>query len=278
MMMTGKTRCFVLLSLLAFIGCSSAGKANQRRAAGAKDSVLEPRSGIGAQASSTAETKTGLSGRAEISGENSPDTFYPSNYRICFGEQQSPLIGAVQGGDTVKVEAVLKNQGSTGDLDDCGNTALMYAVYARNDSMVTMLAQRYGFNPNEGNQFGQTPVHCAVVISSLPLVKVLKRYGGDLNMPDKAGNTPLGIAVYKGDVPMVEQLLVSGADANIKLRDNNSILIQACYDNNYNLTRVILEKARSINVKASNDYDKTALDAALEQKNDMLVRLIRSKM
>lgn len=64
------------------------------------------------------------------------------------------------------------------------------------------------------NNFQVRPLHAAVAIGNISLVRLLLRRGADVNAVQQHDITPLHSAAYNGRVDMVELLLTYGADPN----------------------------------------------------------------
>jgi len=108
------------------------------------------------------------------------------------------------------------------DLDvvnEFGQTPLHEAV-VWNPDIGRELIKR-GVNVNARDNNGQTPLHYAVIHRKAAMAREILDHGGDVAVKDKYGNGPLWNAVFhaKGDYRLVEMLLSRGADPNNK---NNS--------------------------------------------------------
>lgn len=88
-----------------------------------------------------------------------------------------------------------------------------------------LLAQ--GANPNVRDEDQRTPLHQAVLGSSVGLVGLLIESGADLNAKDSQGFSPLHFAAQER-LPEIARLLVGlGADPNAVDEDGNSVLYRA---------------------------------------------------
>ena len=70
----------------------------------------------------------------------------------------------------------------------------------------------------KGN-FGNTPLHVAVIQNNIDSASALIRLGAEINAIGEAGYTPLHEAVEQGHLGMTRFLLDSGAAKNIKNED-----------------------------------------------------------
>ena len=118
---------------------------------------------------------------------------------------------------TEMVGVLLANQSSVNQVDEDGNTPLIWAVAKINLPLVQMLLD-YGANGSEVNKNGHTPLHGAVSKDHLPLVQMLLDKGADVNQDDKDGKNPLRWAisgrwaVSPNQLPLARMLLDYGAD------------------------------------------------------------------
>jgi uncharacterized protein len=90
-----------------------------------------------------------------------------------------------------------------------------------------LLAQ--GANPNVRDEDMRTPLHQAVLGSSVGLVGLLIEAGADLNAKDSQGFTPLHFAAQEY-LPEIARILVGkGADVDARDEDGNSPLWRAVF-------------------------------------------------
>ncbi|AWR99173.1 ankyrin repeat domain-containing protein [Metallosphaera hakonensis] len=73
-----------------------------------------------------------------------------------------------------------------------------------------------GFDPNERDGEGNTPIHLAFCNNNLEIVKILIERGADPNVPDKDGFTILHKAEYLGLSSLKEFLIRHGARTDLK--------------------------------------------------------------
>jgi uncharacterized protein len=101
--------------------------------------------------------------------------------------------------------------------DKLGRTRLHYVVIdlpkEKHSQEIARLVSE-GYNPNQADRNGWTPLHFAAQECSLEAVKALLALGVDIDAQDSNGNTPLSNAVfgYTGEGSVVMALLEAGAD------------------------------------------------------------------
>lgn len=106
-----------------------------------------------------------------------------------------------------------------------------------------------GFNIDQPNHGGSTPIFVAIDRGAIDVGKVLIRRGCNVNYIRRDVETPLMCAVFKGS-PLVEDLLVAGADPQLKVY-NRSPFDCACMFNRKNEFELMLRYIDIENVKVN---------------------------
>jgi hypothetical protein len=138
-----------------------------------------------------------------------------------------PLSGTARlGSEKLSFQRICEGE-NPNQADEYGNTPLHYAVFIQSKE-VTNLLLFYRANPNAQNLKGKTPLHIAVQKKNDYLARRLMKYGANPNIQDKQGNTPLHIAAHNGDEKharqLVYDLLCHGANRTIKNNDGKTAL------------------------------------------------------
>ncbi len=151
-----------------------------------------------------------------------------------------PLFGTAKLGSKKLTAQLLACGVDPNQVDEFGNTPLHYAVHISSKEVSDLLLD-YNANPNARNKKGKTPLHIAVQVDSDYLVRRLLLYGADPNIQDNEGNTPLHLAATRAEqvfmYKIIDELLCSGADAQIKNNTDQTALMlakQAQVTNCYN--------------------------------------------
>ncbi|XP_057866868.1 potassium channel AKT1 isoform X3 [Cryptomeria japonica] len=92
--------------------------------------------------------------------------------------------------------------------------SLSYLASKGNARFMEELLKR-GYNPNDTNYNGRTPLHIASAYGFMDCVQLLLDYGADPNTRDEEGITALHLAVSEGKEETVKLLLDNGADMTL---------------------------------------------------------------
>ncbi|MCL2744773.1 MAG: ankyrin repeat domain-containing protein [Planctomycetaceae bacterium] len=131
-----------------------------------------------------------------------------------------PLLDAVLLGNAAKINALLESGTNINATDKfTGNTALHFAVIARNTEIVKILIHK-GINANAKNKYhgphfvmrlinGLTPLHIAVMNRDIDIVKLLIANKADVNATNADKNTALDIAIREMCDDIAELLIMA---------------------------------------------------------------------
>ena len=121
------------------------------------------------------------------------------------------LLEAVEQGNVVRVQALLRAAASPGVHDADGLTPLMLAAIHGHREVARVLVDR-GAPVNDRSARGSSPLMLAIMNRHSGIVRLLCDHGADVNARDQLGWTPLMHAAWTGDPEMVRLLLQRGAD------------------------------------------------------------------
>lgn len=114
------------------------------------------------------------------------------------------------------------------------------------------------------DQYGNTPLHSAIVTSSVDTVKLLVEKKAEVTTPNKFGNTPIHYAAYFGNGEIL-QLLLSKLDkkatANVENLCKRNPLHEAAMTGHVEQIKPLLSKG--VNIHAEDCNDMTALQIAI---------------
>ena len=133
-----------------------------------------------------------------------------------FGFGQSPLIKAVDTGDTTAVRALLAKGGNPNEADAYGWTALMISATKGYDDSINALLDK-GANINGETIKKWTALMRAAENGQTKTVELLLKRGANFNAKNQLGVTSLMLAVEKGRTETVKVLLLNQKlDLNVK--------------------------------------------------------------
>ena len=215
-------------------------------------------------------------------------------------EPQSALGWASLRGHTSIVQLLLENEADIENKNDLGYTPLINASWRGHDSTVRLLLEN-GADIKCKKEDGQSALMQASKDGHESTVRLLLENGADRNCKDIYDESALMMASYRGHESTVRLLLENGANINDKNNNNNTALMLALlYWNKHDIedvnfswredkeeycalkhasynsiVRLLLKRGADTTVKNSDGY--TALDFALGNKHDEIVRLLRER-
>lgn len=151
----------------------------------------------------------------------------------------TPLHMAVQRHDIKLLELLLRHKSNVNAVDNNSETPLLYAV-ANNELRAVRLLLKHGADITITDRHGNTALHLAVTGNSGPITEVLLNENVDaINDVNQFGHTPLMCAVLGRNVGLTNMLLTYGADFFIKDKNGKSIYALAINTKNGELIKTI---------------------------------------
>ncbi len=94
-----------------------------------------------------------------------------------------------------------------------GQSLLLHAVLSNASDSANFLLEN-GFDVNEADHNGYTPLHGAAEKGNVEMVRLLLEKGARPNVKDIKGNTPLSKAIFNSgeDISLIRELVAGGAD------------------------------------------------------------------
>lgn len=181
------------------------------------------------------------------------------------------LFDALKDNNINSLEKLIASGAKLDQRGEFGETALMQAIYLRNNQAAKMLL-KYGSNPNASDMAKVTPLHVAARGGNLEMVRVLIAAGADINALDKYNMTSLMKAVAANRNMVLELLLnhnamysnkdVYGYNAiSIAKKLNNTKAIQIITDfDNRNKSMLLNKNAINNNIAASTEVVQSVPD------------------
>ena len=106
----------------------------------------------------------------------------PSTLNFVDDEKLSPLMYAVQEENLDFVKAIVAKKPYLMHKDLAGNTALLQAVFRRNEEIVEFLSKQPNIGVNEANNNKQTPLNTAIKFQNIPMVNSLAWSGANISL------------------------------------------------------------------------------------------------
>jgi cytohesin len=231
----------------------------------------------------------------------------PSTLAFC-GE----IHEAVKKGDLTKVMALVKIDpklvfSRNTSPEDTGATPLyLAALYARQDIVVFLLANRadvnartdagatplfvaassggrevaellltHGADVNARDDEGETPLFWAARFNGTPVAKLLLAGKADVNARNKFGKTSLHVAADWGREEMAEFLLASKAEVNARDQEGSTPLNLAAASGHVEVVKLLL--AGKAEVNTPDEHGKTPLHAAADYGHGEVVKLLLAR-
>lgn len=132
----------------------------------------------------------------------------------------------------------------------------------------------------------------AVEMNNIPLVRNFLNQGFNVNQRNRNGETPLFIAIANGDLPMVNLLIEYGADVNAEDANQISILTSAVQMNRIDIVTRLLDSGAYVNTEYNppleaavyNGYPemtqfliKNGADTSYDNDGDSLLHIVSRK-
>jgi ankyrin repeat protein len=162
-----------------------------------------------------------------------------------------PLHDAIVFGDSKAITKILMSKVNANLQDVYGRTALYYAIGKRNiESSVIRNLLLVGSDVNVVDTHQNSPLHEAIIIGNISIVRLLLNAGAQVNKQNNQGDTALHLAVKAGYrkafrhyAAIVKVLIDSGADISLKNNAGKIALEYAVLDN---IKKILSSKLQAI--------------------------------
>ncbi|MCB9229326.1 MAG: ankyrin repeat domain-containing protein [Deltaproteobacteria bacterium] len=188
---------------------------------------------------------------------------------------ETPLITAAKN-DQREAAELLVNIGADVNLTDSeGKTALYHAIHNKHTQMAQFLIQ-YA-RPDQQSDFGWAPLHIAVFMDNLTIVRDLIKANANVNLPDKNGNTPLHLAVRFWErlrkTYIIQDLVAAKALMDRKNNWGESSLYLAIMYAPADIVRILVDAGADVNAKAT--YGVPLRLMAKTRGNRVIIRYLK---
>ena len=159
------------------------------------------------------------------------------------GQHGDNLFHALNGRlvDDQLIEILVDKKISINGTDNFGNTPLHIAVMSRDEEYVKALTN-HGADPDINNNIGLSPLHLAAFLNDSEAARGLLEKGAEVNIRGNSGYTPLHIASMMNNAKVAGYLLRAGAKPGIKTAQKLSSLQIAGIQDNFVVKKIIKAK------------------------------------
>ena len=183
------------------------------------------------------------------------------------------FVEAAGMGEYDTVFTMIKNGADVNAKNSKGQTALMRAVYNRQQDVVRLLLTHKA-NPEIRTPTGNSVLVNAARVGDRGIVELLLDAGVDINEKDAdpADVTAINIAAYRENVQVFNLLLERGADYSTPSATGFTPLLSAVKSGNLAITRKLLAKGADLEYKTKSG--QTALTIARQNNHQAMVNLL----
>ena len=139
-------------------------------------------------------------------------------------DSNTPLLYATFKGSYDKVECLIKNGAKVEMRNFMGLSVMHMAAEGDKPNMLIYFKNKYGFNVNDRDYPGNTPLHWACHMAAENSINFLLSWVDDINILDRKGQTPLHLGIYYLRPKLIKKLLRKGADVNLKDFSGRSVM------------------------------------------------------
>lgn len=188
---------------------------------------------------------------------------------------QEDIHKAVQQGDAAAVQELLTtNPALVNQKNEYGQTPLHTALL-RGKTEIAGLLIAQGADVNAGSNSNITPLMLAVFFGHKDVALLLISKGADMTKAHKSGMTPLLFAVSRGHKEVVELLIEKGVPLNVTDKLGGTPLLTAVLNGQKAIVEVLIAKGMDIN--AANSRGSTPLSAAVREGHNDIAELLRAE-
>jgi cytohesin len=160
-----------------------------------------------------------------------------------------PLSLAIYGNHLEAVRFLVKSGAKINKPGFKKLTALHMALEEDLNPHIALYLLEAGANPNAKDEEGNSPLHWAVEIKNIEIVKAMIKAGADLESENGQRNTALMLAVARDDVAMMRLLMSAGATVRPSgSKKAHDVLHTAAYHaNNLETIKILLKAGADVN-------------------------------
>lgn len=185
-----------------------------------------------------------------------------------------PIIYAVEAKNGSMVEMLLTNGADCALLCRAYNTPVIFVPFWRQDPASAGLVSSRCRNVNLTDSIGNTPLSWAARLGYLDVVKTLLKRGAKADNTSKFGKTPLMEAAERGRFDIAELLVREGADVNRQTKKGWTPLMWAAEKGYTPIVALLIEAKAKLFVK--NNQGERALIIARKNNREETAEIIQA--
>lgn len=145
-------------------------------------------------------------------------------------------------------------------------------------NLAKYLVEEKGWDVNEKNTWGGTPLFVACENGNLNMIEYLVEKGAEIDVLDEAGVAALQRASYRGNLDVVQCLVDLGANVDVVVDndeedvDGETPLFWACEGKSFDVVKYLVEHGADVNKE--NEYGETPLFKACYSGNENIVKYL----
>lgn len=191
---------------------------------------------------------------------------------------ENALENAIVSGDITQVKTIIaKDRSKIYAKDSLEETPLHKAVKLGHLEIVKYLVSE-GANTNTKDQYGDTALHDAVQFGAgeekEKIIRYLLSNGANADIKNNLGSSPLYLSIYFCDLNLIKDLVAAGADVNTSNNLGDTPLIVSIKKESVEKAEYLISKGADVN--ESNQLGATALHYAASINDRDLVELLVS--
>ena len=158
------------------------------------------------------------------------------------------------------------------DRNELGQTPLHIAIQQNQKSKVAKLLSETETDINAKDNYNDTPLHLAVELNNLKMVKLLLGKGAKVDLKNAFDETPLHKAAYSDNIKIINLLLKYRAYIQAETQNGSSPLHTAAKQNQFGTACYLISKGADVNAK--DDKDWTPLHVAANNGHHKIIRIL----
>jgi ankyrin repeat protein len=227
--------------------------------------VYDPATQVNTRATSRTGSGTGNKPPTPVNTTGKVDNQEAPDYNRLLNEAIERKDGALLR------EAVLNGAGINIKGLNGGNIYHLMNDNLANEDLISLLKAK-DISIDQTDNFGNTPLHIAIMLREKKYVHSLISQGADMNIMNKAELSPLHLAAFLNDEEAANELLAKGAEIDLKGNTGYTPLHIAALMNNIEVAKDLLNMGASPKIKT--DQNLTAEIIAKIQNYSLMKKFI----